>query len=198
MFRVRSALRAWREVLERSRENRRKTVEVVELARRFDMPYPFTVEGLARSVEAVVGRRIVFEGCPMTGRKTGSVSLEEGEDGELVYVVRFEVRTPRSHQERIKLHELAHLICGHMARPVQRGGILKHLTGGAVPRAELYRDTLTQISEVDEEQAELMAGVLRSMALTDPLTGFKDAETREMVERAARYHELKMGNWRRR
>ncbi len=197
MFGIRSSLRAWKEALERSRENRRKTVEVVELARQFDMPYPFTVEGLARSVEAVVGRRIVFEGCHMAGRGTGSVSLEEGEDGELIYVIRFEVRTPRSHQERIKLHELAHLICRHMEQAAKRGGIMKHLTGSAVPQPEFYRDPLTGLTDEDEEQAELMAGVLQSMALTNPLTGMKDADTRDMVERAARFNAQKMGNWKR-
>ncbi len=198
MFRIRAILRAWKDAIERSRENRRKTIEVLELARQFDMPHPFTVEGLARSVEAVVGRRIVFEGCHMAGHRTGSVTLEKGEDSELVYVVRFEVRTPRSHQELIKLHELAHLICRHLERPIRRRTIFKHLAGGTVPQAELYREALTGITDEEEAQAEELAALLRSMALTNPLTGMKDAETRDMVERAARFNAQRMGNWRRR
>jgi hypothetical protein len=167
------------------------TIECEQRLRQFDLPVPFDAEKLARVVEQVRGRPIFFVPWRRQGRPFGATfTYQDRETGESVDAVCYEELTPHSHQERIKLHELAHLMCGHRST-----GLFKHLDTGENKYGVILRNTY---SRPEEAMAELMAGLVQSNAKYRALTDSKDPRTREMVERLARYYEDRMGKWRQR
>ncbi len=163
--------------------------ECEQRLRQFDLPVPFDVEKLAAAVERVRGRPICFVPWRRQGRPFGATfTYQDRETGEVVDVICYEEATPRSHQERIILHELAHLMCGHRST-----GLFKHLSPGENKYGVILRNTYSRPEEV---MAELMAGLVQFNAKYRPLTDSRDPHTREMVERLARYYEDRMGKWR--
>ncbi|HEY0002757.1 MAG TPA: hypothetical protein VGB74_20050 [Actinoplanes sp.] len=72
----------------------------------------------------------------------------------------YEADTSRLHQEHIIRHELGHLICGHLTAPVldaQASRLLLPDLDPSLVRAVLGR---TNYSEVEEQEAELIASLL--------------------------------------
>lgn len=191
MFDLRARITRIRAAMRDSRQEHRLSAECERRLREFDLPVPFDVDKLAMIVERVRGRSIVFVPWRKQGRPFGAcMTYKDPETGELVDVICYEEATPRSHQERIKLHELAHLMCGHRST-----GLFKHLDTGDNGYGVILRNTYSRPEEV---MAEVMAGLVQSNANYRPLTDSSDAETRELVERLARYYEHRMGTWRRR
>lgn len=191
MLGVRPHLARCIELLRDFRHRRRMTTECEQRLRQFELPVPFDVEKLARTVEQVRGGPIVFVPWRRQGRPFGATfTYQDRDTRDIVDVVCFEELTPRSHQERIKLHELAHLMCGHRST-----GLFKHLDTGENKYGVILRNTYSRPEEV---MAELMASVVQSNAKHRELTHSKDPRTREMVERLARYYEDRMGKWRQR
>lgn len=85
---------------------------LAEIARAYDFGH-FTMPGFAHWLERRRGRRIEFIAWPMPSFASGACFIEERCD----YVF-YERDTLPVHQAHIQLHEMAHLLCGHPAIPL--------------------------------------------------------------------------------
>lgn len=79
----------------------------------------FTLEEFARWLEDRRGRRIVFVPWTMPPALSGAWAAECGGSDYIFY----EEHTHPLHQAHIKLHELAHMLCGHSTVEVGSGRV---------------------------------------------------------------------------
>jgi hypothetical protein len=121
-----------------------------------ELPFPFDVHKLCKSMERARGRMIhLIPRALPAGSPTGlCVSTNTGD-----YIF-YESRTSALHQEHIILHEVGHLLCEHRAASVSReeisGLLLPDLDPGMVQRV-LGRTCYPMWAE---QEAEIIASLI--------------------------------------
>lgn len=137
------------------RLRRRCEARLSELA----LPSPFDARALCASVAESRGRPIHL--MPMSGG-LGVCGLWVATDSsDLIF---YEGTTTPPHQEHIILHELSHLLCDHYPVPLADPGQARLLLPDLDP--EVVRRVLgrTTYSAVEEQEAELLATLIRQRA----------------------------------
>ncbi|MEV0050400.1 hypothetical protein AB0H34_07890 [Saccharopolyspora shandongensis] len=103
-------------------------------------------------------------------------------DIDLVF---YEQATTLPHQEHIILHELCHLLCDHYAAPMPIADFAQALLPGLDPemvRRELRR---TSYTEVEEQEAELLASLILQRAQQDSVAAPESTCGEDLAERIA-------------
>jgi hypothetical protein len=130
-------------------------------ARLRDLPLPRPFGARALGEVVAVRRNRPLRILPMTGQ-SGVLGLWLAtDDADLVF---FEQATTPPHQEHIILHELCHLLCDHYASPLPVADFAQALLPGLDP--EMVRRVLqrTSYTEVEEQEAELLASLILQRA----------------------------------
>ncbi|MFT7870559.1 MULTISPECIES: hypothetical protein [Amycolatopsis] len=126
------------------------------------MPEPFDAEGFVAGLAAERGRPI--ELMPVSapeGAPCGLLMSTERAD----YIL-YPTNTTALHRRHILLHEVGHLLCGHVGADVGADGVAIDAAAGRqlMPHLspELVKRVLgrTTYSEVEEREAELVASLL--------------------------------------
>jgi hypothetical protein len=116
---------------------------------------PFDLEAFYTELAARRGRRIILEAAPLSGSTYGVCFCSHDTD----YIF-YERDTSPYHRQHIILHELSHLICGHLssqAEPLTNVGGLFDSVDLSRLRAVMQR---ASYSAVEEREAEIMATLL--------------------------------------
>jgi hypothetical protein len=119
----------------------------------------FTMASFVRCVEAHRGRGIEFIPTAFPPGYYGAWITDK--DEPLEYVC-FDADLPRLHREHVKLHELAHIICGHETLALSNNEMKKLLESGGDLSALLCRSNEMK-SDRSEREAEMMAGLIQTM-----------------------------------
>lgn len=173
--------------VKRSYRQRLLEAEFERTARSYDLPDRLSSDGLARWLERKRKRRIEFRLHRFHGQQTGEWTVEIDEKiGELVDVLLIEEMTTRYHQERIKRHELIHLL-----RDGIPSDVFSHLKVGSVAG----RRTGRHKPDPEEAVVEGIAGQLQAAEDQRILTSSPDPDMQEMVDRLSRYYERRTGQW---
>jgi hypothetical protein len=146
--------------------NRKRTeaVRVRALAHLATIDYDFdrfTLQGFTRWLEHRRGRRIVLVSHPMPATLFGAWLAGDADD----YVF-YEADTHPLHQTHICLHEMAHMLCGHL--PVRIDSLQTQVplqqanADGAAIDSLLLRSTR---EDQIEQEAELLAGLIQDRVL---------------------------------
>ena len=123
------------------------------------LPSPFTVSAFCDVVSERRGRRICL--TPKENRLGPCGLWLAMDDADYVF---YEADTSPVHREHIILHELAHLLCDHVANELFDGELLRQL----VPNVDITR--LRQVmgrttySMPEEQEAEVMASLIHERA----------------------------------
>jgi hypothetical protein len=119
----------------------------------------FTMESFVRCVETVRGRDIVFVPTAFPAGYYGAWITAKDEPVEYVC---YDQDLPQLHQAHVKLHELAHIICGHETLALSNCEMKKLLDSGGDLSAILCRSNELKSDRVERE-AELMAAMIQAM-----------------------------------
>lgn len=119
----------------------------------------FTMEKFVCWLEAQRGRKILFVPRPMPPTLFGAWLA--GDDRDYIF---YEANTLPIHQAHIQLHELAHILCGHLTEEVdsQQVQILLRQVDPPAGRAPRVYETLLLRSTYSDE-AELEAETLTAL-----------------------------------
>jgi len=133
-----------------------------QLADGVKLPEPFDAEAFVASLAARRGRPIdLMPVSASTGGPCGLLMSTERAD----YIL-FPTNTTALHRRHILLHEVGHLLCGHVGSDAGADGIAIDAAAGRelMPNLspELIRRVLgrTTYSEVEEREAELLASLI--------------------------------------
>ncbi|GAA0393607.1 hypothetical protein GCM10009530_51270 [Microbispora corallina] len=152
---------------------RRRSSGLRELRRRCEarldeltLPVPFDARALCRTVADKRGRPILLQ--PLAGRSGLWGLWVATETSDFIF---YEESTTPPHQEHIILHELSHLLCDHYGAAVPGGDHTRLLMPSLDP--EMVRRMLgrTTYSAVEEQEAELLASLIRQRAGRPPGPG---------------------------
>lgn len=134
--------------------------ECADRVRQLDIPHPFDIAELCRQLGAARGREIRLLAAPLPPESPCGLWVSTDRADYVFY----EERTSQLHREHIVLHEIGHLLCDHEATPVADEEasrlVMPSLDPGMVNRM-LGR---THYSGVEEQQAELIASLIREKA----------------------------------
>ena len=131
----------------------RRMQEVLHtLAESYDFAQ-FTLRSFVSSIEGWTGRKIQFESWPMPDAVFGYWVT----DGQTDYIF-YDEATPQVHQAHIKLHELAHILCGHRITPISEVDVLE-FAQEVFAKEAVYMRTLR--SKAEEEEAETLTMLLK-------------------------------------
>ncbi|MFD9123708.1 hypothetical protein [Kitasatospora sp. NPDC059571] len=137
------------------------------VARRLDLPQLGTVEALCAAVAERTGRPVRLAPRRMrVGEPSGFVERRPDED-----VIHVERETSGLHRAHIVCHELAHLLCGHLAEAPPPGG------GAAVELEALDPEVLRLVlgrshyDDAAEEEAEVLGAELLRLLVLAPGAG---------------------------
>ena len=126
------------------------------------IPVPFEPARLVESLAAQRGRRV--ELVPMPGGASQCGALVATDDADYLF---YATSTTRLHQEHILLHEVGHLLCGHLG-----DRSLTALPDLLLPNlsADLVRRVLgrSDYSARQEQEAELVASMIAQRAHREP------------------------------
>jgi hypothetical protein len=137
-----------------------------------DLPRPFDVHALCARIGRLRDRPLVLLEMDLPADSPRGLWISTEQRDYIVY----ERATTPLHQEHIILHELAHVLCGHVGGPELSGEharrLFPNLTPGTVQRV-LGRGAY---SSEEEQEAELLASMIlqqagrnrRSSRVTDP------------------------------
>ena len=162
------------------------------------LPEPFDAGAFVASLAAQRGRPI--ELMPVDAPSGGPCGLLMST--ERADYILFPTNTTALHRRHILLHEVGHLLCGHVGSDAGAdGATIDAAAGRLMPHLspELVRRVLgrTTYSEVEEQEAELLASLLAQRVARGAPAAPKP-ENSEISERAARFGSLFGGNARRR
>lgn len=140
--------------------------QCVALLRDLPIPMPFNIQVFCAAVAASLGCPIELRPVAIKGRATGWI--EETPTGIIIYYQR---DTSPFHQERIILHELSHVLLGHLSPSSQDTSLTeKYLPD--VPRYLLHslrrRWTRGGESIPEDDAAEYLALLIRQHVVTRP------------------------------
>ncbi len=141
-----------------------------QLADGVKLPEPFDAEAFVASLAARRGRPIELMpvSAPTGGGPCGLLMSTERAD----YIL-FPANTTALHRRHILLHEVGHLLCGHVGSDAGADGVAIDAAAGRelMPNLspELIRRVLgrTTYSEVEEREAELLASLIAQRASRD-------------------------------
>ncbi|MFC1975560.1 hypothetical protein ACFLXQ_04070 [Chloroflexota bacterium] len=120
----------------------------------------FSMESFVRCVEAGRGRRIKFLATVLPPGYYRGWVIDQDEPVEYIC---YDKNLSQLHQQHVKLHELAHIICGHKTLPLTDSQMKQLLENGGDLSAIVCRSNELQ-SEKDEREAEMMAAMIQIMA----------------------------------
>ncbi|MER7845228.1 hypothetical protein ABTZ03_14925 [Kitasatospora sp. NPDC096077] len=128
-----------------------------------DLPHPFSAEALCVQLSRKRRRPIHLHALPLhsLGNSVCGLWLATDTDDHIFY----EQQTTRLHQEHIVLHEIGHLLFDHYALGTRGAAELTELTGlfaDLSPRTVQRLLTRTSYSTVQEEEAEMLASLIRT------------------------------------
>ncbi|MBK0868647.1 MULTISPECIES: hypothetical protein [unclassified Saccharopolyspora] len=154
-------------------------------ARRLDalgLPHRFTAAQLLDRARAHLGREIYFAAVELPPRAPSGLALLPA--GCVIIVA--DARTSRWHRWHIWLHELMHLLWGHVGRPVgDPAPALRSLFGDLPPEVLDRVLTRSACSAQEEAAAEMMASVAmqRISSWDSPQAHEVPDEAREVLRR---------------
>ncbi|MFJ4920276.1 hypothetical protein [Streptomyces sp. NPDC088725] len=138
------------------------------MARELDLPRVSTVEELCAAVAERAGRPVRLVPRRMrVGEPSGFVERRADAD-----VIHFEQETSGLHQAHIICHELAHLLCGHLAEPPEEEGAADHVELPTID-ADMIRLVLgrSHYEGAAEEEAEILGAELTRALMLAPGAG---------------------------
>lgn len=138
------------------------------MARRLELPPVSTVEELCAVVADRAGRGVRLVPRRMrVGEPSGFV--ERRADADVIY---FEQETSGLHQAHIICHELAHLLCGHLAEPPAVDEGTAHVELSTID-ADMIRLVLgrSHYDDAAEEEAEILGAELTRILILAPGAG---------------------------
>jgi hypothetical protein len=119
----------------------------------------FTLDGFVEWIAQQRERSIVF--IPYTFPSDVSGAWVKGSDEDFIA---FEIDTPAIHQTHIKLHEMAHMLCGHPTVEIgktQTQALLRSVIGPE-PDVDLQASLLrSTYSNENEEEAEMLTSLIQ-------------------------------------
>ncbi|GAA5042518.1 hypothetical protein GCM10023259_012350 [Thermocatellispora tengchongensis] len=129
------------------------------------LPAPFSAQALCELVAAERGRPIRLLPMERTVDVCGMWVLAD--DVDLIF---YERATTSPHQQHIILHELSHLLCDHYPSGVAEPDHWRLLLPDLDPRMVHRMLGRTAYTEVEEQEAELLASLIQQRAaqLTPP------------------------------
>ena len=139
-----------------------------------ELPDPFDVEALVCRVAEQRGRRIELLPTPwQPGVPCGLVVTTDEAD----YIV-YSSDTSPLHRQHILVHEVAHLLCGHLGSLGEGSPGVQSLTPSLSP--ELVRRVLgrTVYSEPQEQEAEILASMVLNRAVWRPSGAAGETQSR--------------------
>ncbi|MFE9555596.1 hypothetical protein ACFYMW_10200 [Streptomyces sp. NPDC006692] len=144
------------------KELTRRCQEVLD---RLTLPRPFSLEAFCRQLSQSRGRPLHLHALPGEVATAGACGLWLATDTD--DHIFYEPQTTKPHQEHIVLHELAHLLFNHHTL----GGADGSATAGLLPDLDptLIRRLFarTGYTTVQEQEAEMLASLLKASALRD-------------------------------
>jgi hypothetical protein len=132
---------------------------LAEIARDYDFSQ-FTLEGFADWLEQLRGQPILFVPRSLPGTLFGAWLACDGCD-----FVFYEEKTAPVHQAHIRLHEMAHMLCGHATVHVSRGQIevlLQQLGEDREASNLLLRSVHSDAAELE---SEILASLIQEQVL---------------------------------
>jgi hypothetical protein len=143
----------------------------VDRLRQISMPEPFDLDELCRRVAEQRGRPLSVVAWPrgfMPSSVTGSC-MPTG-DGDVIY---HQPWATGLHRTQIVLHEIAHLVCGHLshAAGVPKALVASGLLDQIDPDSDLFRHMFARhdnYGDEQEQEAEVLASLMLEYALAHP------------------------------
>ena len=134
------------------------------MLRTLDLPDPFTIEGFRTALSRKRGRPIRLASMPDGAESPCGVWISTA-DADWVF---HKVTTSSLHQEHIILHELAHMIFDHKTIRGSAEELQSRLLPDLDP--QVVASTLARISysSEQEQQAEMLAGLIGTHARRQP------------------------------
>lgn len=129
------------------------------IASTLPIPVPFDVKELCRLVAAERGKPIMLVPTAGSFQVMGLLVTTASAD-----MILYEQATTPPHQEHIILHELSHLLCGHYRGTLPDAEHMRKLLPNLDPT--MIRRVLgrTEYSADEEQEAELLAGLIKQRA----------------------------------
>jgi hypothetical protein len=128
-----------------------------------DLPRPFDLDAFAEGVARDRGRPLLRIGHPLPVDGPRGLCLSTRDADYVVY----EQATSPVHQEHIVLHEICHLLCGHVGDAALDGGHLGRLFPSLDPAVVGRVLGRGAYSTAEEQEAELLASMIRQEARRD-------------------------------
>lgn len=154
--------------------------------RQLDLPEPFDLAELRRSVSTSRGRELHVRGIPGPASRARPCGIWIAtEDEDWIFV---DQQTSPLHRQHIVLHELAHMLCGHTASELPENDMLRRLFPDLSPA--MVKTVLGRSSYQSEyeREAELLASLIlaRAQPAVSAMPVFDVSATeREILRRAA-------------
>ena len=122
----------------------------------------FTIDSFVSWINQSRGRKIFFVPWPMPGTIFGVWIMTATND----YIF-YDKETPPVHQVHIKLHELAHILCGHETLLLTKEKLAEMVRDQTVATSVLMEATqrdMTQEKEIEQE-AETLSSLIQEQVL---------------------------------
>jgi hypothetical protein len=143
-----------------------------------DLPRPFDLAAFAARVGRDRGRPLLMLGhaLPVDGPRGLCLSTRDAD-----YIVHEQATSP-VHQEHIVLHEICHLLCGHTARESIGAAHAQRLFPSLDPAVVARVLGRSSYSTAEEQEAELLASMIRQAARGDRPPAPADDEDMRRLE----------------
>lgn len=172
------------------RERRGGRVSLNRLHRRckalisnLDVPSPFDIHTLCRSIAEQQGRPIQLKAVAMSAGSPCGLWVSTANTDYIFYAE----QTSLLHQEHIIVHELGHLLCGHTTEAAMSDGTSRLLMPTLNPNMVDRMLQRTHYSALEEREAEMIASlILQGADRTSPGHNQTAPESDEIIQRVER------------
>jgi IrrE N-terminal-like domain len=155
------------------------------MAENLPLPHPFDVRVLISRVAAQRNRPIRL--VPMSGGDGGVLGLWVAtRSGDIIF---YEQNTTPPHQEHIILHELSHVLCNHYPAQLSTTEHMRILLPDLDPAMVQRILGRTTYLAVEEQEAELMATLIRQRAQRADGPGQATSPVADKINKAFDWHE---------
>ncbi|GCD32768.1 hypothetical protein OEIGOIKO_00485 [Streptomyces chrestomyceticus JCM 4735] len=145
------------------------------------LPTPFSVEEFCRNISEQRQRPLHLHALPTHVAKMAACGLWLATDTD--DHIFFEARTAPLHQEHIVLHEIGHLLFDHQMLADGNSGGISTVLADLSPRLIQRMLARTNYSTRQEQEAEMLASLIRTHA-TGPGRGPQRCATTDRADRA--------------
>jgi len=135
-----------------------------KLIRDIPIPVPFNLATFVSTVAARRGRRIRLIATPLGGVVFGAWVACDVDD-----FIFYERNTTPFHQQQIVLHELGHILYGHVGLPVDADALAPYLPAEVIAQVRALRRD--RYDDLEEYEAEVFAWVVLERAQQTRLDG---------------------------